>query len=299
MEKLRRRQWDPPKGGRPPPSPEPSELLPRIFPRDAPSEVWEEHEEKMRNRLAAIDAHREKHRKRRSKSSPWTPERMVRARVVEDVPATLDDNLDKFGAMEGDTHHRDEVDAAFAILALGADATNGQRCNVNVRTSLIFLHFLRTAPLGLLATQPDDSVVDSILQMADLLSSHGPANTILRTDFADVAGAGSLGGDLGPSTHVRATQATLADVNVELLSPPTLMDAMMWEERPPPELASRLPMSRDSFLRVRVWRDGIATENAWDSATASTMAELARQLMRSRIPINRMVNQIERRLRQD
>lgn len=134
MAKLKRRQWDPPKGGKPPPSPEPSEMLPRIFFASDGPEVREAHEQAMADRRAAIEAHRERHRKRRGKSSGWTLEvraaaleayRQQRA-AVEHEPAVVVKVLSGASlvqlepdAKEVTARPEEEFDAALAILALG------------------------------------------------------------------------------------------------------------------------------------------------------------------------------------
>lgn len=80
-----------------------------------------------------------------------------------------------------------------------------------------------------------------------------------------------------PSLRVQAKNNVVAALNSGLLSEPTLMEAMMWEEVSRPVLGSWLPMTAETFLRVREWQGALAPENAWDAENAIAMGELEHQ----------------------
>lgn len=118
-------------------------------------EVRETHEKKIAERLAAIEAHRERHRKRRRRSSAWTPEARTAAlaahrrdnasRVAAAAAAAGLKNTDgafRDGLLKLDDHDNEgqgrpeeEVDAAFAILALGADHVSAKMASASGRQS--------------------------------------------------------------------------------------------------------------------------------------------------------------------
>ncbi|KAJ7448078.1 hypothetical protein B0H11DRAFT_2248014 [Mycena galericulata] len=168
LKKLQKRRWDPPKGGRPAPSPEPSEILPRIFSRNDGPEVWEAHEQRMAQRVAEIEAHRERHRKRRKAAATAAASHRIEGDAMD---PTVADGLDvangNFDNPE-DSRREEEVDAALAILALAGDKMSSGMNPDSPPSSL-----QGTAPLGMLAARPRTSVVDSILALALQLSSHG------------------------------------------------------------------------------------------------------------------------------
>ncbi|KAJ7478027.1 hypothetical protein B0H11DRAFT_1916874 [Mycena galericulata] len=339
LKKLQKRRWDPPKGGRPAPSPEPSEILPRIFSRNDGPEVWEAHEQKMAQRVAEIEAYRERHRKRR-KPTGWSPEERAAAlaayRRDRDAAAAATsheiegDAMDAADGLDGaairldnpeDSGRREEeVDAALAILALAGDKRSAGTDSDTIPSS-----YHGTAPLGTLAARPRASVVDSILALAVQLSSHG---TELETEVrppresavdcalekahqltshgADVAAAAEFPVTMvmhewgitpripqshRPSTRVEKARVAVANLNAGHLSQPTLMDAMMWEDVSPPLVVSWLPMTVETYHRVKSWQCSIEPDNGWDMATAVAMSDLAKTTS-----INRTVDQIEARL---
>ncbi|KAJ7433320.1 hypothetical protein B0H11DRAFT_1939650 [Mycena galericulata] len=132
LKKLQKRRWDPPKGGRPAPSPEPSEILPRIFSRNDGPEVWEAHEQRMAQRVAEIEAHLfwlapeecatalAAYRRDRAAATAAASHRIEGDAMDPTVADGLDVANGNFDNPE-DSRREEEVDAALAILALAGD----------------------------------------------------------------------------------------------------------------------------------------------------------------------------------
>ncbi|KAJ7772706.1 hypothetical protein DFH07DRAFT_767996 [Mycena maculata] len=361
MEKLRRRRWDPPKGGQlPAPSPEPSEILPIPLPRNVPEnearQILQDHRKKMERRAAEIEAHRARHSKKTRKKSGWAPDeraaaldayRQQKAEAAASFQGMADeharsDALDPLhvnsllqinaDATDESKRREDEVDVALTILALAGESPLDQDMG-SVGEETRAPSSERTAPIGMVAGLQSDPQVDLSGEETDGFGVDRSKQHRGGLDFGEGAAAdislvrlyfvprficltvirfeehargnandhglgfrtlGSTLLDGGPSAWVYEVQAKVAELNSGDLSEPTLMEAMMWQEVSPVETEAWLPISSAGLAQVRAWRAGLAPENEWDASTARRMAQLAVQ-----IPVDRMVDQIERRLWED
>ncbi|KAJ6498285.1 hypothetical protein DFH09DRAFT_1103256 [Mycena vulgaris] len=139
--------------------------------------------------------------------------------------------------------------------------------------------------------------IDSVLEMALLLSSHGTqagegpwlelAASPLMVGCLD--GASIEASAMGQSTRVHQAQMAVAVLGSRPVLPLEVAEVMRWEEVSPRERPPRLPMTFAAYWRVTRWskKTSKRADNRWDDATADAMADLAES-----IPVDRMLERV-------
>ncbi|KAJ6487347.1 hypothetical protein DFH09DRAFT_1105920 [Mycena vulgaris] len=133
-----------------------------------------------------------------------------------------------------------------------------------------------------------DVEVDSILEMARLLSSHG-TEAGEGPCVGQVACVPEMVAPIRESPRVHQAQMAVAALSSRPFHPLEVSQVMRWEEVSPSERPPRLPMTFAAYWRVFRWRKKTAKrgDNGWDCATADAMTELADSL-----PVDRMLERV-------
>ncbi|KAJ6582504.1 hypothetical protein DFH09DRAFT_1439250 [Mycena vulgaris] len=137
-----------------------------------------------------------------------------------------------------------------------------------------------------------DVEVDSILEMARLLSSHG-TEAGEGPCVGQEACVPAMVAPIGQSPRVHQAQIAVAALSARPFPPLEVSQIMRWEEVSPRERPPRLPMTFATYWRVVRWSKKTAKRgnNDWDCATADAIAELAESL-----PVDRMLEQVWERI---
>ncbi|KAJ6532228.1 hypothetical protein DFH09DRAFT_1092895 [Mycena vulgaris] len=137
-----------------------------------------------------------------------------------------------------------------------------------------------------------DVEVDSILEMARLLSSHG-TEAGEGPCVGQAACVPEMVAPIRESLHVHQAQMAVAALSARPFHPLEVSQVMRWEEVSPSERPPRLPMTFAAYWRVFRWRKKTAKrgDNRWDCVTADAMTELANSL-----PVDRMLERVWNRI---